>query len=257
MEFTFALFIFNSTLFLMIVLFTDYGLQGPYTGQVEAVLYRESPKVTAITLFADLPRQNPKAAAYLLAAYAPEFPAGTIFFCVVDPGVGTFEDDPLVMKIDNRWFIGPDNGLFDILVRRAAKTECWKIHWRPERLSSSFHGRDLYAPVCAMIANGIDIPGERIHWQDRHQWPDELYEIIYIDGFGNCMTGINASGIEKNAKLLAAGRALHYAATFSAVPDNGAFWYENSNGLIEIAVNRNNASRLLELEVGSAVEIEP
>lgn len=240
----------------MIVMFTDYGLQGPYTGQVEAVLCRESPGATVIKLFADLPKQNPRAAAYLLAAYVPEFPAGTIFFCVVDPGVGSFEDNPVVMRIDNRWFIGPDNGVFDILVRRALKTECWKIHWRPEKLSSSFHGRDLYAPVCAMIANGIDIPGEKIQWQDQHQWLDELNEVIYIDTFGNCMTGITASSKNKNAILHISGQELNYANTFSAMAEGEAFWYENSNGLVEIAVNKGSAEKLLKLSIGSTIEVK-
>ena len=240
----------------MIVLFTDYGLQGPYIGQVEAVLCRETPKATVINLFSDLPRQNPKAATYLLAAYAPEFPAGTIFFCVVDPGVGSFEDNPVVMRIDNRWFIGPDNGVFDILVRRSEKTECWKIHWRPEKLSSSFHGRDLYAPVCAMIANGIDIPGEKLQWQDKHQWPDELNEVIYIDAFGNCMTGINASGINKNARLNVSGKELFYAPIFSAAAEDEPFWHENSNGLLEIAVNKGNAAKELGLNIGAEIKIK-
>jgi S-adenosylmethionine hydrolase len=240
----------------MIVLFTDYGLQGPYIGQVEAVLCRETPKATVIKLFADLPRQNQKAAAYLLAAYAPEFTAGTIFFCVVDPGVGSFEDNPVVMRIDNRWFIGPDNGVFDILVRRSEKTECWKIHWRPEKLSSSFHGRDLYAPICAMISNGIDIPGEKIQWQDQHQWPDELNEIIYIDAFGNCMTGITTATIDKNTILHVSGKKLDYAKNFSAVAEDEPFWYENSNGLVEIAVNRGNAAIELGLNIGTDVKLK-
>ena len=240
----------------MIVLFTDYGLQGPYIGQIEAVLCHESSKSTVINLFTDLPRQNPKAAAYLLAAYATEFPPGSIFFCVVDPGVGSFEDNPVVMRIDNRWFIGPDNGVFDILVRRSEKTECWKIHWRPEKLSSSFHGRDLYAPVCAMISNGIDIPGEKIQWQDQHQWLDELNEVIYIDTFGNCMTGITASSKNKNTILHISGKELNYAKTFSAMAEGDAFWYENSNGLVEIAVNKGSAEKLLKLSIGSTIEVK-
>jgi len=76
----------------MIVLFTDYGLEGPYLGQVEAVLYKEAPDEKIINLLSDAPRQNPKACAYLLAALTKNFPEGTIFFCVVDPGVGSFED---------------------------------------------------------------------------------------------------------------------------------------------------------------------
>ena len=240
----------------MIVLFTDYGLQGPYIGQIEAVLSHESSKSTVINLFADLPRQNSKAAAYLLASYAPEFPMGTIFFCVVDPNVGGFDDNPVVMRVDNRWFAGPDNGVFDILVHRSKKTECWKIHWRPEKLSSSFHGRDLYAPVCAMIANGIDIPGEKIQWQDQHQWLDELNEVIYIDTFGNCMTGMTATSKNKNAILHICGKELNYANTFSAMAEGEAFWYENSNGLVEIAVNKGSAEKLLKLSIGSTIEVK-
>ena len=72
----------------MIVVFTDFGLQGPYTGQMKAVLHQLAPAVPAIDLFADAPVGNPKASAYLLAAYAQWFAAGTVFLCVVDPGVG-------------------------------------------------------------------------------------------------------------------------------------------------------------------------
>lgn len=240
----------------MIILFTDYGLAGPYIGQVEAVLLQESPRDSVINLFADLPRQNPKAGAYLLAAYATEFPKGSIFFCVIDPGVGTFQDNPVVMRIDNRWFVGPDNGVFDIVVRRAKQIECWKIHWRPEKMSSSFHGRDLYAPVCAMIANGIDIPGEKILWQDKHQWPDELNEAIYIDAFGNCMTGISAAGMNKEAILHVSGKELRYAKTFSEAEKGEPFWYENANGLIEIAVNKGNAAEELGLQVTAKIIVK-
>ncbi len=72
----------------MIVLFTDFGLQGPYTGLMKAVLHQMAPGVPTIDLFADAPAGNPKASAYLLAAYAQWFAAGTTFLCVVDPGVG-------------------------------------------------------------------------------------------------------------------------------------------------------------------------
>src|SRR4051812_34575712 len=72
----------------MIVLLTDFGLHGPYTGQMKAVLHQAAPGVPVIDLFADAPVGNPKAAAYLLPAYAGWFPAGTVFLCVVDPGVG-------------------------------------------------------------------------------------------------------------------------------------------------------------------------
>lgn len=239
----------------MIILYTDYSLQGPYIGQVEAILYQLSPKEKVIRLFADLPRYNPKASAYLLAACATAFPEGSIFFAVVDPGVGSFSDKPVVLKVDNRWYVGPDNGLFDLLVRQSDICECWKINWRPEKLSSSFHGRDLYAPVCAMIANGIDIPGEKIQWNDQHDWPDDLAEVIYIDAFGNCITGIRSFNVDTATVLNVSGKKILHARTFSAA-DKNPFWYENSSGLIEVAVNQGSAAYNLGLAIGSVVNME-
>jgi S-adenosylmethionine hydrolase len=91
---------------LVIVLFTDFGLHGPYTGQMKAVLHQTVPSVPVIDLFADATVGNRRAAAYLLAAYAGWFPAGTIFRCVVDPGVGGGRP-AIVLEADGRWYVGP------------------------------------------------------------------------------------------------------------------------------------------------------
>src|SRR5215468_4592345 len=120
----------------MIVLFTDFGLQGPYTGQMKAVLHQMAPGMLAIDLFADAPVGNPKASAYLLAAYAEWFAAGTVFLCVVDPGVGGTRPS-LILEADRRWYVGPGNGLFELVQRRAGTTRSWDIDWKPERLSAS------------------------------------------------------------------------------------------------------------------------
>src|SRR5215510_4197892 len=90
----------------MIVLFTDFGLHGPYTGQMKAVLHQTASGIPAIDLFADAPVGNAKASAYLLAAYAEWFPEGTAFLCVVDPGVGGTRP-PIIVEADGRWYVGP------------------------------------------------------------------------------------------------------------------------------------------------------
>ena len=239
----------------MIVLFTDYGLVGPYLGQVQTVIYNEAPDEKVINLMADAPRHNPRASAYLLDAVTGNFTDETIFFCVIDPGVGRFDDTPVVLKIDQQWFVGPDNGLFDMVVRRSESVKCWKIHWRPENMSASFHGRDLYAPICAMIANGIDIPGEKMIWNDNHNWPDQLNEIIYIDHFGNCMTGIKLTNLEHDRVITVNGQQIQHANTFAAAGKGIPFWYGNSNGLVEIAVNQGNAQQILDLSIGNLVEV--
>ncbi|OGT29419.1 MAG: hypothetical protein A2W28_06200 [Gammaproteobacteria bacterium RBG_16_51_14] len=239
----------------MIILFTDYGIEGPYIGQVQAVLLQHAPKENVINLFADAPKQNPKACAYLLDAYTKDFPPGTIFFCVVDPGVGSFKDKPVVLRIDNRWFVGPDNGLFDIVARHKSSIDCLEITWLPEKLSASFHGRDLYAPVCAMLANGDGVPGTSFKWKDRNHWPDDLAEIIYIDNFGNCITGIRAEIISDDKILRIANQEILYADTFSCVQAGHIFWYKNSSGLIEIAINQGDSAKTLSLGVGARIEV--
>ena len=241
----------------MIVLFTDFGLTGPYTGQVKTVLQRIAPAVPVIDLFADAPSRNPKSAAYLLAAYALWFPAGTVFLCVVDPGVGGARA-PVLVEADGRFYVGPDNGLFELVRRRAASARVFEITWRPERLSASFHGRDLFAPVAARLARG-DKPGakERPPAFGRHaQWPDDLAEIVYLDHYGNAMTGLRASALASETVLVIGKHRIAHADTFSGVPAGTALWYENSNGLAEIAVNLGRADDRLGLQIGDAVAIE-
>src|SRR3989344_3756007 len=132
----------------MIVLFTDFGLTDPYVGQLHAVFAREAPGVPVIDLFHSVPDFNIRAGAYLLPAYARDFPPGAIFVGVVDPGVGSARR-PVMLKADNRWYVGPDNGLFEIVQRRAGECDCRVIRWQPPRLSARFPGRGLFAPLGA------------------------------------------------------------------------------------------------------------
>ena len=239
----------------MIALFTDFGLDGPYTGQVKAVLADMAPGIPVVDLFADAPAGDPKASAYLLATYATWFPKRTVFLCVVDPGVGG-PRPALFLEADGRWYVGPGNGLFELVQRRARETRCFEIDWRPERLSASFHGRDLFAPFAAMLARGETPPGRSCEDPSRRaDWPDELSEIAYIDHYGNAMTGLRAAALPADARLSVAGRVLERATTFSDRPRGAAFWYENSNGLAEIAVNQGRADRDLGLSIGAPVEI--
>jgi len=240
----------------MIVLNTDFGLEGPYIGQVKAVLHREAPAVFVVDLFSDLPAFEPQLAAYLLAAYVGEFEPGTLFLCVVDPGVGGRRRGAVV-QADGRWYVGPDNGLFNVIARRATDLRWWDIDYRPARLSASFHGRDIFAPVAAQVARGDAVPGIPVDPALRLDtgWPGELARIVYVDRFGNCMTGIRAAALGDQARLQAQGQTLRRVRTFSDVAPGQAFWYENANGLVEIAVNQGAASQELALGIGDPVAI--
>lgn len=244
----------------MLALFTDFGFDGPYVGQVKAVLHTRAPGVPVIDLMHDAPAFDAQSSAYLLAALVGEFPAGTVFLGVVDPGVGT-DRRAIVVEADGRWLVGPDNGLFALVARRADHVRAWDIIWRPERLTVSFHGRDLFAPAAAEIAAGGRF--DAVEWGreiaaadvNRSDWPDEFEQIIYIDGFGNAISGMRAENLSPNDRILVHNIEIKGEKTFASVPPDTLFWYGNSNGLVEIASNRGRADRQLEISVGMAVSV--
>ena len=240
----------------MLVLFTDFGLRGPYMGQMRAVLHQGAPGVPVVDLLADAPSFDIRAAAYLLAAYAPDFPPGSVFLCVVDPGVGG-PRPAMVLRAGGQIFVGPGNGLFEIVARRARTYMAECITWRPERLSASFHGRDLFAPAAAAIAQGAAVATAALEDHDWRQpdWPDDLAQVIYLDYYGNAITGLLAANLPAGQRIGVAGQVLHQSRTFGDVSVGQAFWYENANGLVEIAVNQGRAARQLGLEIGGVVEL--
>jgi S-adenosyl-L-methionine hydrolase (adenosine-forming) len=240
----------------VIVLCTDFGLTGPYVGQVKAVLARSAPAVPVIDLFADLPAFAPRLAAYLLAAYALWFEPDDVILAVVDPGVGG-PRAALVVEADGRRFVGPDNGLFELVLRRARQARCFGVAWRPAALSATFHGRDLFAPVAAQLARGEPPPGPEVLPSRYPDWPNDLPEIVYVDHFGNVMTGLRAATLVAGTELEVAGRSLHQGRTFGDVPVGEPLWYANANGLAEIGVNGGSAAAFLGLAPGSLVRVHP
>ncbi len=242
----------------MIVLLTDFGLDGPYVGQVRAVLLREAPGLPVVDLCHDVPAARPDLAAYLLAAWIGTFPRGSVVLAVVDPEVGG-DRRALAIEAGGRWFVGPDNGLLAIVARRGGATACRVLDPGDAPLSASFHGRDLFAPAAARIARGTEPPGQacEIAGLVGADWPDDLARVAYVDRFGNAATGLRAAGIETSATIEADGRRIGHARVFADVAPGEPFWYENANGLIEIAANRANAAALLGLAPGDPISIVP
>jgi S-adenosylmethionine hydrolase len=238
----------------MILLFTDFGLEAPYVGQMKIVLARLEPDMPAIDLMHDVPVFDPKAGAYLLASLVPEMPHGVVVLAVVDPGVGSARR-ALAVKADGRWFLGPDNGLFEFVIRRAQTVQAYEIAWCPAKLSSSFHGRDLFAPVAASLSRGEQAELTPLAVSDigRPDWPDDWAAIIYRDRFGNLITGLRAEGFSPQDCFESSQGPLSYRRTFSEAAPGEAFWYENSNGLVEFAVNQGNAGQKLGLGLGDEI----
>jgi S-adenosylmethionine hydrolase len=218
------------------------------------VLDRYAPGVRVIDLLHEAPPFAVRASAHLLAALAQGLPRGHVFIGVVDPGVGS-DRGAVVLRADGRWFVGPDNGLFSVIAARAASRAVWRITGHPPGVSPSFHGRDIFAPMAAAVATD-DFPNENVAAAADlavHFGGDDLAEVIYLDHYGNCFTGIRARGVPETNRLEVAGRELPHARVFAEVRAGAAFWYENSSGLVEVAVNRGSAAAELGLAVGAPV----
>lgn len=238
----------------MIFLFTDFGAGDIYVGQMKAVLHERAPKAPVVDLLNDAPAFNVRLGAHLLAAFAARLPKDSVTLAVVDPGVGGTRD-PVAVLVDGRWFVGPDNGLISVVAARAVKHEVHTIEWRPENLSASFHGRDLFAPVAAMIAAGTR---KAAKLKKRAQLAvkfgaEDLGEILYVDHYGNLLTGMRAGRVPRDRAFVINGRQISYARTYSQVRPGEVFWYENSLGLVEVAANSASAQQLLGFRPGDAL----
>lgn len=240
-----------------IVLFTDFGASDLYVGQMKAVIGTWAPRVPILDALHEAPDFGVEPCAHLLAALASEYPRGSIFVAVVDPGVGGSRG-AIVVDADGRVFVGPDNGLLSVVWQRAKRRRCRRIAWRPQRLSDTFHGRDLFAPVAARLAVGTRLPRG---WLVAQRGPGVLLDardqavIIYVDHYGNALTGLRARPLSRGIMLRVAGRRVRYARTFEEVRRGGLFWHVNSLGLVEIAASRASAAATLGLKVGSRFRI--
>ncbi len=236
-----------------IVLFTDFGPSGPYIGQMESALQQAAPNVPVINLLSNAPTADPRLSSYLLAALRHSFPVNSIFLAVVDPGVGG-ERRAVVLHADGQTFVGPDNGLLNTVAVQAQDAQWSEITWRPEHCSMSFHGRDLFAPVAAKLAiNAADDLLQPFDRNDLNDWPHDLAEVIYFDYYGNAMTGLRYHEAYSAKTLTVNGIAIKQAGTFGDVEEQQAFWYKNSCGLVEIAVNKDRAEQQLALKLGAQV----
>lgn len=253
----------------MIVLATDYGCCSPYQAQLELAIQRYaemsergSPQV--ISLFSDLPKYRPDLAAYLLPQYFHELPADSVLVMVVDPGVGSDLREPWLIRYQHLWIVCAGDDLLRVLRSRAQDFRAWRILWQPAEISKSFHGRDLFAPLAASIALGewhedwFQALDELASLKNEKPWREDYSGIVYIDGFGNAMTGIRASASrhERSRCLRVGDTRLSYAEVFSSVDVATCFYYVNAIGLLEIAANQASAAGLLQLSLGQAVTLE-
>ncbi|MHB8252449.1 MAG: SAM hydrolase/SAM-dependent halogenase family protein [Acidiferrobacter sp.] len=227
------------------MLLTDFGVGDPYVGQMHLRLNVLAPGVPVLDLFHGLPNFAVDAAAYLIPAYCQHVPSGAIVVAVVDPGVGGSRR-AISLSSGGRYYIGPDNGIFEMVARRYGTSTCVSLPI-PDDAAPTFHGRDVFVPAAASLACGDPSVGPPVSLTRFGDWLDDGMKIVYIDHYGNAITGMRAR--PQHQALRVRGHTLARARTFADRPRGEPFFYENANGLIEIAANGASVAAILGLQL--------
>ncbi len=217
--------------------------------------------------------QDVMEAAFLLQTAVWEFPAGTVHLVVVDPGVGT-DRRPVALRKDDHWFVGPDNGVFSLLLDGEEPDMLVEIDeervQQHDRISTTFHGRDVFAPAAAILAAGASLseigePSEELqplHWA--LPIPDEQGIrgwIVHVDHFGNSITNISRELFEKHrcsrevTCYVGNGVLKGLHDTYGTVEKGEPLLLFGSSGYLEVAVNAGNAASLLNIRKGNPVNV--
>jgi S-adenosyl-L-methionine hydrolase (adenosine-forming) len=256
-----------------ITLLTDFGTGDYYVAAMKGVILSRNPKAQIVDISHDIAPQSIRSAAYVLFGAYQNFPAGTIHVVVVDPGVGSIRR-PIVVRVGQNCFVGPDNGVFSLVLSRASNYEAFEVTNRSllaANISSTFHGRDVFAPVAAAVSLGISPQeiGERL--SSLQLLPETIQispssiesGIIHIDRFGNCVTGIERSvlpgGDLPQTFILETGnheirKLKHFYLEQPAAP-NSPFVIWGSIGFLEISLVSSSAAAQLGLAIGDRVRL--
>ena len=256
----------NST----ITLTTDFGNSDGYVGAMKGMMLGINPNLLLIDVTHQVRAFDVAAAAFVLRQVIKYFRAGTVHLVVVDPGVGSTRR-AVALRHNDQYFVGPDNGLFPLLLDTDIPDQVVELNAPKDiTLSTTFHGRDLFAPVAARLASGAPLEelGTPLAKLKRLQWALPIDDeegirgwIVYIDHFGNCITNISRALFEKRhtgrkTKGYAGSgiiRGIHK--TYSNVPVSEPLMLFGSSDLLEIAVNQGSAADLLHIQRGTPVNL--
>jgi S-adenosyl-L-methionine hydrolase (adenosine-forming) len=257
----------------VITLTTDFGTDDPFVGIMKGVILSIHPKAEIIDLTHGIEPQNVVQAAWVLKAAAPYFPKNTVHVAVVDPGVGG-QRRPLAIQSGSHTFVGPDNGIFTSVL--TANSRCFELTQKKyflKNVSSTFHGRDVFAPVAAWIAKGTLLKslGRPIKDPKALELPPPMWdgtaltgEVIYIDRFGNATTNISREMILQhcphfqNLTVKLGRTAIRSLAThYSEVSPGKAGAIINSWNALEIFKREGHVARSLKLKPGYKIQVVP
>lgn len=263
----------------LIALFTDFGTRDAYVAQMKGVMLTICPHARLVDLNHDVGQFDVRGASYVLAASAVYFPAQTIFVAVVDPGVGSERRPVMLQTASDKWFIAPDNGLLTQVmaregVRRAAVLDRSAFYRTTNpSISPTFHGRDIFGPIAAHLAAGID-PEQLGSATDelmtlpmstpRQVGQALVGEVQHIDHFGNVVTNLTPALLDawpKPSQIACVHQGQTYAVqwvnTYAEGESDALLGLYNSDGFFEFAMAQGSAEMFLGAAVGDAIELQP
>jgi S-adenosylmethionine hydrolase len=254
-----------------VALLTDFGLRDPYVGIMKAVIMSRCPSIRTIDISHDVSPQNVHEGSYLLWSAFRYFPKRTVFLAIVDPDVGT-NRAIIVLETADHVFIAPDNNLLSLVASANTRSKVIEVSEAAIRkygihpASTTFHGRDIFAPLTAALARGISPrslgsvrPVSRaedpfVSVSDRPR----NAQVLHIDHFGNIITNIRAGTIPETKMLSLRVRSSlvsQWTTTYADAPDVEPALIVGSSGLVEIVVKNGNAAHRMNVTAGDAVEM--
>jgi hypothetical protein len=256
----------------IITLTTDFGLADGYVAAMKGVILGIAPQATLVDISHQIEPQNVREAAYVLRTALPYFPPGAVHVAVVDPGVGSARR-PLAARVGNSFLVGPDNGVFTYALQSAGQpAACVHLdnpkYWLPQ-VSRTFHGRDIFSPVAAHLANGVPLEAlgaviddpVQFEVQPAQRKPDGSLrgQVIHVDRFGNLVSNIPGAWLAgKHWRVHIAGQQiigpnLAYA---DAAPGQ-LLTLVSSDATLEVAVRDGSAAERLGVAAGEPIAVTP
>ena len=255
----------------LITLLTDFGLKDSYVAEMKGVILGICPNADIIDISHEVDKFNVRMGAYVLASASRFFPKGAINVAVVDPGVGTRRRG-LCIETARGFCVGPDNGLLALAARKEGIESVHVINNRKFMLlsvSNTFHGRDVFAPVAAHLANGIKpsdlgpqtrrmvVPRFARVVRDKNK---VVGEVIHVDSFGNTVANITEKDIrtrvgKRKFKIGVNEVELKFCKAYGEVQAGEPLALIGSHGFLEIAVSQGDASKVFELKNGEKIAV--
>ena len=247
----------------VITLLTDFGTADYFVGAVKGAILSVNPAAVIADITHEIPPQDIEAAAFTLLAASTTFPPETIHVAVVDPGVGSTRR-PIIVKAGRSLFVGPDNGLFTYIYDREPSHKTFHVtaekYFRPSP-STTFHGRDIFAPVAAALSKGVKPKAFGPLIADEVRLVNsQTPRIIHIDRFGNCVTNITRKIFDEAGQptLVVKRKVIDtFVDFYGAAPPETLVAIWGSAGFLEISVNGKSAANILGAKRGDTVILKP